>query len=83
MPMKKLISLFLILAFLLCGCSVEIVLGPETPTRPAVTGGDELIVHFIDVGQADKVMSFDLSIWPNLPLAAMAACLSRRRTRLS
>ena len=53
MPMKKLISIFLILSFLLCGCSVEIVLGPEEATRPAVTGGDELIVHFIDVGQAD------------------------------
>ncbi len=51
--MKKLISLFLILSLLLCGCSVEIVLGPENTTAPAVFDGDTLAVHFIDVGQAD------------------------------
>lgn len=52
--MKKLISLFLICALLLCGCTVEIVLGPEATTAPAaaVTDGT-LTVHFIDVGQAD------------------------------
>ena len=50
-PMKKLISLFLILSLLLCGCSVEIVLPPpETAPSEADT---ELLVHFIDVGQAD------------------------------
>lgn len=51
--MKKLISFFLILSLLLCGCSVDIVLPPEETTRPAVTDGDTLTVHFIDVGQAD------------------------------
>ena len=52
--MKKLISLFLICALLLCGCTVEIVLGPEATAAPAaaVTDGT-LTVHFIDVGQAD------------------------------
>ena len=49
--MKKLISLFLILSLLLCGCSIEIVLGPEETAQAVVStvsGGDELIVHFID-----------------------------------
>ena len=50
--MKKLISLLLALALLLCGCTVEIVLAPEETARPAGSG-EELIVHFIDVGQAD------------------------------
>ena len=52
--MKKLISLLLILALLLCGCTVEIVLGPKETAAPAaaVTDGT-LTVHFIDVGQAD------------------------------
>ena len=52
--MKKLISLLLI-CVLLCGCSVEIVLGPEgtvSSAAPVVTDG-ALSVHFIDVGQAD------------------------------
>lgn len=53
MLMKKLFSFFLILALLLCGCSVEIVLGPEETVPPTITGDGELIVHFIDVGQAD------------------------------
>lgn len=53
MPMKKLISLFLVLSLLLCGCTIEIVLGPEEKSPAAVTGDGELIVHFIDVGQAD------------------------------
>ena len=54
--MKKLISFLLILSLLLCGCTIEIVLGPGETVQPAVStvsGGDELIVHFIDVGQAD------------------------------
>lgn len=47
---QKLISLFLILSLLLCGCSVEFVPGPTD--APQVIG-DSLTVHFIDVGQAD------------------------------
>ena len=51
--MKKLLSLFLILSLLLCGCSVEIVLGPEETAAPTDSGENTLAVHFIDVGQAD------------------------------
>ena len=50
--MKKLISLLLILSLLLCGCSIEIVLRPEE-TASTFTESEELLVHFIDVGQAD------------------------------
>ena len=57
--MKKLISLFLILSMLLCGCSVEIVYGPTEP-RPGLdpdsTGNNVLTVHYIDVGQADCIL---------------------------
>ena len=54
MLMKRLISLFLILSLLLCGCTVEIVLGPEeTAVSTAIRGDNTLAVHFIDVGQAD------------------------------
>ena len=52
--MKKLVSFFLILSLLLCGCSLEIVLGPaETVVSTVVQGDNTLAVHFIDVGQAD------------------------------
>ena len=52
--MKKLISLFLICALLLCGCTIEIVLEPETTAAPAATVTDgALSAHFINVGQAD------------------------------
>ena len=50
--MKKFLSLFTLLALLLCGCEYDIVLetqpaGTEAPARETLT------VHFIDVGQAD------------------------------
>ena len=51
--MKKLVALFLALALLLCGCSIEIVLVPEENAPPWVSSGGSLSVHFIDVGQAD------------------------------
>ena len=55
--MKKLLSLFLILSMLLCGCTVEVVLKPEATTAPASSqSGDTLTVHYIDVGQADSIL---------------------------
>ena len=51
--MKKLISLLLIFSLLLCGCSIEIVLGPENSGSGSFEQSEELMIHFIDVGQAD------------------------------
>ena len=51
--MKKLISVILILCLVLSGCSLEIVLAPEETSKTTVVSGGDLIVHFIDVGQAD------------------------------
>ena len=47
--MKKLLSLFLVLMLLLAGCGF----GLPSETTNALTNGDRLTVHFIDVGQAD------------------------------
>lgn len=47
---KRLISLFLILSLLLCGCTIAAE--PVEPTAAPVSGSG-LTVHFIDVGQAD------------------------------
>ena len=46
---KRLLSLFLLLSLLLCGCGEVQV---TTTTLPSVSG-EGLTVHFIDVGQAD------------------------------
>jgi len=56
--MKKFLSLLLILSLLLCGCTVEIVLGPaETPAvSETLPTGALLTVHYIDVGQADSIL---------------------------
>jgi competence protein ComEC len=59
--MKKLLSVFLILALLLSGCSVEVVLAPEETLPPPTTvtaqdSDDLLTVHFLDVGQADCIL---------------------------
>ena len=51
---KNLISLFLVLTLLLCGCELQ---APVETTAETRNGGevrsDTLTVHFIDVGQAD------------------------------
>ena len=50
--MKKLTALFLLLALLLSGCGKPNIV--DTQTVPTAEGQqEELIIHFIDVGQAD------------------------------
>ena len=70
--MKKLLALVLVLSLLLCGCTVqlvgpdntplgEVVVGPS-PTPEAPQSGPvsqvegDLMVHFLDVGQADSIL---------------------------
>ena len=54
---KKLISLLLILALLLCGCEVIIPEPIPQPTSATVnTDADLLTIHYIDVGQADSIL---------------------------
>ncbi len=48
--MKRLISLFALLALLLCACEMP---APALPTETEAAASGELCVHFIDVGQAD------------------------------
>ena len=54
---RKLLSLFLVLTLLLCGC-----MEPPAPTAPPATlapdtaGTEVLTVHYIDVGQADCIL---------------------------
>ena len=50
--MKKYLSLLLILTLLLCGCS-EVPAPVPVTTEASLSQGEALLVHFIDVGQAD------------------------------
>ena len=51
--MKKFLILLSVLALLLSGCVVAVPLPTETAT---VTSGEDFIIHFIDVGQADCIL---------------------------
>ena len=53
--MKKLLSLFIIVALLLSGCVVEIPIPMDT-TAATVAQGEAFTVHYIDVGQADCIL---------------------------
>ena len=53
--MRKLLSLFLIISLLLCGCVLEVSLPQET-TAATVTAGENFTIHYIDVGQADCIL---------------------------
>ena len=52
---KRMISLFLILALLLCGCA-KTEAPQTTAAATAAPADDFLSVHFIDVGQADSIL---------------------------
>ena len=54
--MKKFLPLLLTLCLLLCGCTFEYV-PPTDPTAAATSHlGSDLLIHFIDVGQADCIL---------------------------
>ena len=57
--MKRFLTLLLTLCFLLSGCTFEYVppTEPATQATAAVSGeSEELLVHFLDVGQADCIL---------------------------
>ncbi len=49
---QKLFALLLALSLLLCGCEIVVYTDPNAPV-PFEPTGEGLLVHFIDVGQAD------------------------------
>ena len=51
---KTLISLLLLLALMLCGC--DMLLAEPAPQNPTFSENDTLVVHYIDVGQADSIL---------------------------
>ena len=52
---KRWISLFLILSLVLCGCA-EQPSAPVSTETAAVPAEPELLIHYIDVGQADSIL---------------------------
>ena len=55
--MKKWISMLVLLALLLSGCAEVVVTVPADTTQVRLPdSGEELLVHFIDVGQADSIL---------------------------
>ena len=54
---KRWISLFLILSLVLCGCGEQPAAPVASETAAAVpTAEPELLIHYIDVGQADSIL---------------------------
>ena len=51
--MKKLTAMLVLLAVLLSGCVITVDTRPQTTPTAGSEAGEALIVHFIDVGQAD------------------------------
>ena len=50
---KRFFALLLTLSLLLSGCTIYIELPWEEDSQPQTVSGDGLVVHFLDVGQAD------------------------------
>ena len=54
--MKKLTALFLVLALLLSGCGAKRPTGTTITTQPSTEKAEVLLIHYIDVGQADCIL---------------------------
>lgn len=53
--MKKLLSLLIVLALLLSGCVVAVPVPADT-TATTAAAGENFIIHYLDVGQADCIL---------------------------